>query len=161
MARFRYRMQSILNIKVKLETQAKQEFGQAQQLLNIEEEKLDNLILRKKNYEDETRESLQGTLSVKDIRDNQTAIRTMDSYIKAQVLQVQMAQRNVDKARERLTEAMMERKAQETLRQKAFENYVKEENKAEMKEIDQLTSYTYTKSLMESEMVGADYANEG
>jgi len=161
MARFRYRMQSILNIKVKLETQAKQEFGQAQQLLNIEEEKLDNLILRKKNYEDETRESLQGTLSVKDIRDNQTAIRTMDSYIKAQILQVQMAQRNVDKARERLTEAMMERKAQETLRQKAFENYVKEENKAEMKEIDQLTSYTYTKSLMESEMVGADYANEG
>ena len=40
MARFRYRMQSILDIKLKMETQAKQEFAAAQQRLNEEEEKL-------------------------------------------------------------------------------------------------------------------------
>ena len=48
MARFRYRMQSILDIKLKMETQAKQEFAAAQQRLNEEEEKLAALIVQMK-----------------------------------------------------------------------------------------------------------------
>ena len=40
MAKFKYRMQSILNVKMKLEVQAKQEFASAQAALSREEEKL-------------------------------------------------------------------------------------------------------------------------
>ena len=36
MAKFRYSLQNILNIKEKMETQAKQEFGTAQAALNVE-----------------------------------------------------------------------------------------------------------------------------
>ena len=35
MAKFRYSLQNILNIKEKMETQAKQEFGMAQTALNL------------------------------------------------------------------------------------------------------------------------------
>ena len=47
MAKFKYRMQSILNVKMKLEVQAKQEFALAQAALNREEEKLNRLAARK------------------------------------------------------------------------------------------------------------------
>lgn len=47
MARFRYRMQSILDVKSKLETQAKQEFGAAKAALDEEISRLDGLKARK------------------------------------------------------------------------------------------------------------------
>ena len=47
MAKFKYRMQSILNVKMKLEVQAKQEFASAQAALSREEEKLNRLAARK------------------------------------------------------------------------------------------------------------------
>ena len=53
MARFRYKMQSILDIKEKLETKAKQDFAQANQRLMEEEEKLDALKRRKEAYLEE------------------------------------------------------------------------------------------------------------
>lgn len=48
MAKFAYRMQSILNIQYQLETQAKMELGRAQMALMEEEETLQRLIDRKK-----------------------------------------------------------------------------------------------------------------
>ncbi|MBR4993973.1 MAG: flagellar export protein FliJ [Lachnospiraceae bacterium] len=144
MARFRYRMQSILNLKLKLETQAKQELGLAQQALNNEEGKLSELKARKIEYIRSTRHALEGELNVRDIKDNQQAIKVMDDFIESQMVRVDMARKEVERATDKLRECMVERKAQETLRQKAFEQFMKEENKAEMKEIDQLTSYMYS-----------------
>lgn len=147
MARFRYRMQSILNIKEKLETQAKQEFGLAQRALNAEEDKLALLIERKAGYERELREDLSGQLHVMQLKDGNERLRVMDEMISMQRLQVRLAEEAVEKAREKLSQAMKERKAQERLREKAFEAFLQEESKAEMKEIDQLTSYTYAHDL--------------
>ena len=56
MAKFRYRMQSILNIKYQLETQAKMEVGRAQMRLNEEQEKLQTLFDRKEAYMEEGRQ---------------------------------------------------------------------------------------------------------
>ena len=137
-------MQSILNLKLKLETQAKQELGLAQQALNNEEGKLSELKARKIEYIRSTRHALEGELNVRDIKDNQQAIKVMDDFIESQMVRVDMARKEVDRATDKLRECMVERKAQETLRQKAFEQFMKEENKAEMKEIDQLTSYMYS-----------------
>lgn len=149
MARFRYRMQSVLNLKLKMETQAQQEFGMAKAALDEEEEKLEALKLRKAGYEAEAEILLKDKLKVREIIDNKTAILRMDEYIKAQMFQVRLAEEQVDKARERLKEVMQERKTQETLRDKAFEEFMKEENRAESKEIDQLTSYTYGQKQIE------------
>ena len=48
MAKFVYKMQNILNIKMRLETQAKTEFSQASARLDEEEDKLRSLILRRR-----------------------------------------------------------------------------------------------------------------
>lgn len=143
MARFRYRLQKVLNIKLKLEDQAKQEFSTARMLLIQEEEKLEALLERKRGYEDRARELLSGVLNVQEIETNKNAILTMDGYIADQRMHVEKARRRLESARERMTVAMQERKTQETLREKEFEEFLREENRAESKVIDELTSYTY------------------
>ena len=143
MARFHYSMQSILNIKLKMETQAKQEFSSARAALDQEEERLQQLYDRKAGYEAEAAELLMGVLNPRDIEANKAAILCMGDYIEDQKVQVAEAEKNLELARERLTEVMMERKTHETLKEKAFEQFLLDEKRQESKEIDELTSYTY------------------
>lgn len=143
MARFRYSMQSILDIKVKMETQAKQEFSAARAALDAEEACLKELFDRKAGYEREAESLLAGKLDLMKIEENKVAILRMDDYIANQKLRVERAEQKLEKARMRLHEVMTERKTHETLREKAFEEFLMEEKRRESKEIDQLTSYTY------------------
>ena len=48
MARFVYRMQSILNIKLKTEDQARMEFGAAKHRLDLETDRLEQLMERRR-----------------------------------------------------------------------------------------------------------------
>ena len=149
MSRFIYRMQNILNIKYKLEEQAKTEFMLANQILRQEEEKLQELINRKINYEETIRKLLQNQLQVDRIRENQEAIRRMEEFIQAQKVRVEEAARQVEIKAAKLTELMQERKAQEKLKEKAFEVFLQEENAREGKEIDELVSFTYGRKQRE------------
>lgn len=149
MAKFKYRMQSILDIKEKLETQAKQEFAVAKAALDTELEKLEQLKERKKSYEKYAEELLKGTLDVREIQDNKNAILKMDEYIEIQKIQVKRAEKKLELAREHLAELMQERKMHEKLREHAFEEFVEEIKKQESKEVDELTSYTYGQRIQE------------
>ena len=143
MARFRYSLQSILDIKMKMETQAKQEFSAARSALDEEEEKLAVLRNRKAFHEAQAEELLQGLLNFRAIEDNKRSILFTDDLIKEQKEQVKAAERRLESAREALTEVMRERKTHETLREKAFTVFLQEEKRAESKAVDELTSYTY------------------
>ena len=88
MAKFRYRMQSILEIKKKLEEQAKNEFAAARAALNEEEDKLEQLKKRKEAYEDEGRALRENTLNIMDIIENKEALLRMDEFIADQGLNV-------------------------------------------------------------------------
>lgn len=143
MARFRYSMQNILNIKLKLETQAKQEFSMAKAALDEEEERLQMLVDRKYGYEQEAEQLLAGRLNLRRIEENKAALRVMDDYIERQQFNVDKAEKKLQEATERLKAVRIERKTHETLKEKAFEEFLMEEKRQESKEIDQLTSYTY------------------
>ena len=143
MAKFTYRMQSILNIQYQLETQAKMEFGRAQMRLMEEEERLQGLIDRKEAYLEEGRKMRSDVLHVSDLKDNRNAMLIMDEMIEAQREQVALAQEVVEAARLKLQEVMQERKMHERLKEKALEQFIQEENAAEGKTVDELTSYTY------------------
>ncbi|NBI91719.1 flagellar export protein FliJ [Lachnospiraceae bacterium] len=143
MAKFIYRMQNILNLKLKLEEQQKMEFAAARKRLDEEEEKMELLLNRKAGYEEEGRRLREDSLNVQDIRDNRNAILQMDEYIAYQKVQVSKAEAELEKERQKLKEAMQERKIQEKLRENAFEAFMKEENAREGKEVDELVSYTY------------------
>lgn len=143
MAKFRYRMQSILDITNQMENQAKMELGQAQRRLQNEEERLQHLRDRKEAYLEEGRKARLNALSVQELKDNEYAVARMDEFIAIQIDNVRKAEMEVEKARLKLQEIMKERKSHERLREKAFEQFVAEENKKESKEVDELTSYTY------------------
>lgn len=143
MAKFIYKMQNILNLKLKLEEQQKMEFAAARRRLDEEEEKLNLLFARKAGYEEEGRRLREDELNVQDILDNRNALLQMDDYIAFQRTQVAKAEAELEKERRKLQEAMQERKIQEKLRENAFEVFIREENARESKEVDELVSYTY------------------
>ena len=149
MAKFKYRMQNILDIKYKLEEQAKTEFMLANQKLQEEEEKLELLKQRKFGYEEAVRQLLKNHLQVDRIRENQDAVVRMDEFIFTQMVCVKDAQRQVEIKAAKLREVMQERKAQEKLKERSFENFLQEENAKESKEIDELVSFTYGKRRRE------------
>lgn len=156
MAVFRYKMQSILDIKLKMETQAKQEFAQAKLILDREEEKLEALYARKREYEERAKDLLNGKLDLQEISDNNVAILRTDEFITEQKKRVSKAEQLLEKARVKLQEVMQERKVQETLKEKAFEAFLQEEKQQESKEIDQLTSYKYGQKLQIAEKNGVE-----
>ena len=149
MAKFKYRMQSILNIKEKLEEQAKNEFAAARMRLDEEEEKLQALKERKQFYEDEGRRLRESALNILDLNENRNAVERMDEFIAIQQIEVNRASALLEQARINLTNAMQEAQIQNKLKDKAFEEFKKEINAQEAKEIDELTSYTYGNRLKE------------
>ena len=143
MAKFIYRMQNILDIKVKLENQAKIAYGMANAALREEQGKLQDIMVRRAGYEQQARELVKGTLSVQNIRECRRAIDYMKGVQRMQVMNVHAAEKNVELTRERLNAVMVERKTHEKLRERAFDEFRQELERAESKEIDELVSYTY------------------
>ncbi|GHU40945.1 hypothetical protein FACS1894111_02420 [Clostridia bacterium] len=141
MARFSYKMQSILNIKYKLETQAKTAFGIAQAALSAQEDKLLAVQERQERYEQKAKELMCGHLDFPEIKFSRQAVLAIKEVVKEQVLAVHLAQRNVEAARQKLNEVMTERKTHEILREKAFDEFKKEVEAEESKAIDELVSY--------------------
>lgn len=151
MAKFIYRMQNILNIKYKLEEQAKQEYMAVQSRLNEEEAKLVSLQNRKESYFVEYRRLLQEKLDVLEIETCKNAIILMDEYIVNEKAVISKIQKELELAIQKMNEAMQERKIHEKLREKQFEIFLQELNQEEMKEIDQLISYQYNHSAEQEE----------
>jgi len=143
MAKFRYRMQNILNIKMKLESQAKIAYGIANQKYMEEQRKLQEIILRRNSYEKILKESMMGTIDVRQVSHARADVNTMKTLMRRQMIEVHKAERALEDARKALNEVMMERKTHEKLKEKAFEQFKAELNAEESKEIDQLVSYTY------------------
>lgn len=143
MARFRYSMQNLLDIKMKLETQAKQSFAASVAVLNAEQAKLNELTVRRDQFVQEGTRLREGKLMMRELEENHRAITLMEEYIVSQMVVVERAKADVERARETMTEAVMERKTYETLREQALSAFLKEEEKAESKTVDELVSYSY------------------
>ncbi|MFA9375358.1 MAG: flagellar export protein FliJ [Lachnotalea sp.] len=146
MAKFVYKMQNILEIKYKLEGQAKTNYSNARVKLTQEQEKFRKLMDKQTCYENEIRVLMSSKLDILEIKSCKTAIEKTKKDIKHQILQITVAERNLEQARVKLYEVMNERKIHEKLRENAFEGFVKEINVLESKEIDELVSYTYGKA---------------
>lgn len=143
MARFRFPMQNILNMKEKLEEQAKNEYGQANARLLAEEKKLEHLNNRLEDARLQLKNVLREVLSMTEIHKRENAVVILKGYVKQQQLVVKRCEKEVEIAREKLTEAMKERKIFEKLREKSFDEFMKEEGRKEQKEVDELMSYRY------------------
>ncbi len=143
MAVFRFRMQSILDMKEKMEQQSKNEFAQAQKELLDEEEEMQKLRRKEELLYEEGMRLRQSTIEIQEILDNKKAIEHVKGLIEQQRLAVVMAEKKVDAATKRMMDARVQTKTYEKLREKALAEYQMEENKKENKEVDELNSYRF------------------
>ena len=143
MAKFSYRMQNILNIKWKLENQAKVAYGVAQKRYQEQQDKLSQMVLRRNRYEKELKSLMEGSLDMRSIKEAKDAVDSMKVLIRRQMMEVHKAELELEAARKALSDVMQERKMHEKLKGKAFEEFKKELLYEEGKEIDGLVSYTY------------------
>lgn len=143
MTKFIYKMESILQIKYKMEDQAKTAYGNAQTKLMMEEKKLEELVNKKQNYEDKLTNLMLSNLKLVEIRQCENDIEIIKYYIKIQQIEVKKAEQQLEAARIRLNNAMVERKTHENLKEKAFEAFMLEYEAEQRKEIDELVSFQY------------------
>ncbi len=153
MAKFVYKLQNILNVKNKLEEQAKNEYAIAKNVLDEEQEKLTVLKNRKNSYETKLRSEVESRLNIREINLCRQAIKTMEYHIEDQQKNVNMAIKKLERARIRMNEAMIERKTHEKLKENAFDEFVKDISRQENKETDELVSYKYNGNNNNSEDV--------
>lgn len=151
MKKFRYNMENILQVKLRLEDQAKLAYSNARLRLNIEEEKLQVLNGRKLSYEDELRSLKSSKLDLIKIRQGEEAIDIIKQKIKEQQIVVRNAENRLEVVRIRLNNAMVERKTQEKLKEKAWGEYLLEFDAEERKEIDELNSFNFKTAALSEE----------
>lgn len=144
MARFRYRMQNILDIKNKMEIQAQNEYAAANMELEDEKEKMNALLGRRRYYENVVRENLKSeALDLQKVMEAKVAIRSIEEQMRRQFERIRRAEKKLEEKRIAMAELMMERKTHEKLKEHAFDEFMQEERRTESKQIDELTSYLY------------------
>lgn len=143
MARFIYRMQNILDIKYKLEEQAKQNYIEVRARLNAAKEELKHLEERRWQYMGTYKVLVSDILDVLEIEQCKNAIILMEEYILNQQSVIQSIELELEEAVRQMNEAVKDRKIHEKLKENQFELFKQEMNREEEKEIDQLVSYQY------------------
>ena len=146
MPKFKYRMQNILTLKETHKKKQKAAFSLAMLRVREEEEKLQQLLLRRGKYESDLAAASEGTLDLKEITHIKSAIQIMKTLIRDQMFELKKAQDALEVERKKLDEIMMERKTYEKLREKAFEEFKHELVMEDMKVTDEFTSFKYNKT---------------
>ena len=143
MARFKFRMQNILNLKEKLETQAEMRFAEQKKVLNDAIAAKDELMRKRELLGEEALRLRSDELDLLEIQNNELSIRLCEEDIILADQRIKREEATLEFRRKELESVMKERKAQEKLREHAFQQFLKDEAAAESKAIDELTSYTY------------------
>lgn len=143
MVKFRYKMQNILDLKEKMEEQAKTEFSARAERLRQEELKLTLIYDDISKYEDRIRSMNNERIDILELKQCNNAINIKKQQAETQQKVIVMAEKDVDIARGKLNQVMVDRKTQEILKEKAFEEYKKELEAEENKEIDEVVSFQY------------------
>ena len=143
MARFVFRLQSVLNLKTRLEELQRNSFAAARRRVDEEEEKLNMLYGRLSFYEEKGRGMLTDALHVRDIIENEHAISIVKEFIEDQKIEVKKAEELLEVERLKLVEAIKDRKTYERRREKAYDEYVEEEKREEGIVNDEHNSYVY------------------
>ena len=145
MARFKFRLQSVLTVKEKIEDLKKNEFGKAvMALAEAQRIKAEMEATRDKAIEDFRREIHEGIDPVAFGRYNHF-IDNVKLAIKRQEFVVEQCEAFVELKRQELVEAMRDRKTLETLKDNDFEEFLIEEKKQEQKVVDEIVSYKGSK----------------
>ncbi len=144
MAKFVFPMEQLLSIKQKLEKQEQMALNQAMQ----DHEKAQYALENAKEKEYEAVMQAQALLNQGSIQTNRikTAHDKQKYYhedVAHKMTVVKQTEEALDLAKERVREALRERKTYEILKEKAYEAYLEEEKLEEAKRLDEIVSFKY------------------
>ena len=106
MAKFVYRMQNILNIKQKLETQAKMTYSLANQKYLEQQKILQEYMVRRVGYEQHWKKLMQGNLNLQEVEHARADVNAMKTIVRRQMVEVHKAEKELEDARNRLKTVM-------------------------------------------------------
>jgi len=144
MAKFNFKLQSVLDLKVQMEDNKKNEFGSAVQKLEYEKKVLENIKHEKEKNINVFGNELKNKAKVSTIRQINSYISLLGQKIEVQKENVNKASNIVDKKREELLEAVKERKIMDKLKEKEYCLFLKQELKEEQKIIDEIISFKHS-----------------
>lgn len=143
MAKFVFSMENLLNVKRKLEDQAKAEYGVQLAILHEEELKLQALKRRKEEIQEQLKSQMESVLDLMRIRQLEDGVENIKYNINIQKFRILAQQKVVEQAKEKMEAAMIERKTYDKLKEKAFEEFKRELAVQEQKEVDELVSFRF------------------
>lgn len=146
MAIFRFKLQSVLSIKGKIEEQKKIELGNAMIFLNTQIEFLNQLIEKQNGLVAIFNEKNGKRILAKELIELSASIKYYDEARLDQQKVIKKAEEMVEEKRVALNVALMERKTYEKLKEIALENYMKEEQADSFRQLDEIVSYKYSTS---------------
>jgi flagellar FliJ protein len=141
MNKFKFKLQSLLNIKSQLEDSKKNDLGNATRELEIQKTALRCLHEDKERHIAEMREKTSRRVTVKKLVEYNAYIAFLNKKIFLQKENVNDAQYNVDKIREELIVIARERQMLEKLRDDKYKLFLQEHLKEEQKLNDEIISY--------------------
>lgn len=151
MAKFVFRLQSLLNVKIQLEKSLKDELGKAVAKVEEEKSKLAQIENDRENYINQVNNKSAKGIRIGEIREFNSYIVFLREKIEFQKENIKKAQKIVDKYREQLVKVVQEKKMLEKYKEKQYQQYLKEQQGQEQKLIDEIVSFNYNNSLAEDE----------
>lgn len=149
MAKFIFRLQAVLNYKNQLESNLKNKLGQAVKRVENEKKRLNEIIKAKDEYyENYIKETKEG-VTVEIIRGYNNYYSSLKKRIEFQKKTINDLQKTVDIIRARMIKVMQEKKMIEKLKEKAFEEFKKEQLIIEQNTSEEIYSYKYIKNTQE------------
>ncbi len=148
---FSFKFQSILDLKQRIEDQKKSKYGEANEELKNQKDKL-NVLIEERDYQfDLMREKGKEGVTPKELIVYNNYMDRLKRSIEIQTVVVEKAKVAVEKARQELVEAAKQRKMFETLKEKKLEEYWEDYYKKEQAQLDEVVSYKYNGGVKDGE----------
>lgn len=143
MAGFKFRLQSYLSVKEKIEDQKKLEYGKALNKLEEEREIKRQLVNKKMVLIETFKNRVSKNFVLNSVQNYNDYIDYLKKKIRDQDILIDIAEKEAENKRQELVEAMKQRKMLDILKENDNIEYLKEQQKAEQKIVDEIVSYQY------------------
>ena len=138
---FRFKLQRVLDLKLKQEDEKKNQIATLMQAIKTKEDELDALISEKKQKEFSLNDNRKRGISILEIRNINQYLLFLDKKINTLRFEISSLESNLNQKRLEYLELQKERKTFEKLKEKDYEKYLYNEKKEEEKMIDQIVTF--------------------
>ncbi len=145
MKKFKFKLATVLKIKLRLEELRQQELREAEYQMTLAAQELERCRETVRNTKERYRQQLEEKLNLKSALDYQRYLTWLSGHVKLAEATLQTRKAEVTRAREALMLAGQERQMLEKLQEKAYQNYLQAEMHAEAEFLDELGTSRYVR----------------